>query len=250
MPFNNESIKKYAQLVKKIKERNENAKTKSMHRQMDLNETFQPVIQATQEQTAQLKTSLEPTKSEPSENLWKGNNALNFYVNHYPKENRDLNYGIRYDENEKLVIGDKPVKIDGNKIIINDKVYVSTPNLWALIMEKSPDTHQIDGETLQEYKDLITEAGVDEWVKENYIGSYKLLKKTQILTKVGTGITFLPSHIKSLQHHLRLLLGEFKAGNRATQNEIVAIVDNLLERKKISKTEAEDINNFLQNVSD
>ena len=129
-------------------------------------------------------------------------------------------------------------------------MYVSTPNLWALIMEKSPDTHQIDGETLQEYKDLITEAGVDEWVKENYIGSYKLLKKTQILTKVGTGITFLPSHIKSLQHHLRLLLGEFKAGNRATQNEIVAIVDNLLERKKISKTEAEDIYNFLQNASD
>ena len=253
MSLNDESIKEYAQLVKKIKERNENAKTKSMHRQMDLNETFQPVIQATQEQTAQLKTSLEPTKSEPSESLWKGNNALNFYVNHYPKENRDLNYGIRYDENEKLVIGDKPVKIDGNKIIINDKVYVSTPNLWALIMEKSPDTHQIDGETLQEYKDLITEAGVDEWVKENYIGSYKQLRKTQILTKVGKvgkGITFLPSHIKSLQHHLRLLLGEFKAGNRATQNEIVAIVDNLLERKKISKTEAEDINNFLQNASD
>ena len=253
MSLNDESIKEYAQLVKKIKERNENAKTKSMHRQMDLNETFQPVIQATQEQTAQLKTSLESPKSEPSGSLWKGNNALNFYVNHYPKENRDLNYGIRYDENEKLVIGDKPVKIDGNKIIINDKVYVSTPNLWALIMEKSPDTHQIDGETLQEYKDLITEAGVDEWVKENYKGSYKLLRKTQILTKVGkvgTGITFLPSHIKSLQHHLRLLLGEFKAGNRATQNEIVAIVDNLLERKKISKTEAEDINNFLQNVSD
>ena len=104
---------------------------------------------------------------------------------------------------------------------------------------------------MQEYKDVITEAGVDEWVKENYKGrSYKQLKKTQILTKVGTGITFLPSHIKSLQHHLRLSLGEFKAGNRATQNEIVAIVDNLLERKKISKTEAKDINNFLQNASD
>ena len=136
-----------------------------------------------------------------------GNDALNYYINHYPKQKRDLNYGIRYDD-EKLVIGDKPVKIDGNKIIINDKVYVSTPNLWALMMEKTPNTHQIDEQTMQEYKDLITEAGVDEWVKENYIGSYKQLRKTQILTKVGTGITFLPSHIKSLQHHLRLLLGE------------------------------------------
>ena len=62
MSLNDESIKEYAQLVKKIKERNENARTKSMHRQMDLNETVQPVIQATQEQTAQLKASLESKK--------------------------------------------------------------------------------------------------------------------------------------------------------------------------------------------
>ena len=117
-------------------------------------------------------------------------------------------------------------------------------------MQKSPDMTKIDDKTLQEYKRLIADAGVAEYVEKNYEGAYKQLRKTQILSKEGKGITFLPSDIKSLQHHLRLLLGEFKAGNRATQNEIVAIVDNLLERKKISKTEAEDINNFLQNASD
>ena len=252
MNFTNESIKEYEQLVKKIKEKNENAKTKSMHRQMDLNEKFQPVIQATKEQTAQLKSSLVSSKDSPSESLWMGNDALDFYMHHYPQQKRDLNYGIRYDD-DKLVIGDEPVKIDGNKIYVNDKVYVSTPNLWALIMQKTPNTQQIDEQTMQEYKDLIVDAGVDEWVKENYEGGYKRLTKTQILAKVGTvgtGITFLPSHIKSLKHDLKLLLGEFRAGNRATRNEIVAIVDNLLERKKISKTEAEDINNFLQNASD
>ena len=121
-------------------------------------------------------------------------------------------------------------------------------------MQKTPNTQQIDEQTMQEYKNLIVDAGVDEWVKNNYEGTYKRLTKTQILAKItgttGTGITFLPSCIKSLKHDLKLLLGEFRAGNRATRNEIVAIVDNLLERKKISKTEAEDINNFLQNASD
>ena len=244
MPLNDESIKEYAQLVKKIKERNENARTKSMHRQMDLNETFQPVIQATKEQTAQLKASLEPPKE-----IWDGINALDFYYNHYPRQSLDVNYGIRV-ENGNLLIGDQPVKVEDNKIIVGDKEYVSTPQLWALIMQKSPDMAKIDNKTLQEYKRLIADAGVAEYVEKNYEGAYKQLRKTQILSKEGKGITFLPSDIKSLQHHLRLLLGEFKAGNRATQNEIVSIVDNLLERKKISKTEAKDISNFLQNASD
>ena len=109
---------------------------------------------------------------------------------------------------------------------------------------------KIDDDTVQEYKELIADAGVQKWVEDNYKGSYERLRKTKILTKEGKGITFLPSDIKSLQHHLKLLLGEFKAGNRATRNEIVSIVDNLLERNKISKIDAKDISNFLQNAGD
>ena len=62
----------------------------------------------------------------------------------------------------------------------------------------------------------------------------------------GSGIVFLPSDINSLEEKLNLLLGEFKAGNRATRNEIVAIVDYLLEKRIITKTEAKHINNFLK----
>ena len=64
----------------------------------------------------------------------------------------------------------------------------------------------------------------------------------------GEGI-FLPSDINSLRERLKILLGEFNAGNRATRSEIVSIVDNLLERKKIKKEEAREINNYLQNVN-
>ena len=62
-------------------------------------------------------------------------NALDFCYNHYPRQSLDVNYGIRV-ENGDLLIGDQPVKVEDNKIIINGKEYVSTPNLWALIMQK------------------------------------------------------------------------------------------------------------------
>ena len=247
MSFESDKVaKQYDDLVKKIKQRNENAKTQSVHRQMDLNETFRPVIQATQEQTAQLKASLKP----PPKEAWDGSLALDFYYNHYPKNKLDDNYGLRMNDNDELVIGDQPVKIEGNNIIINDKEYVGTPNLWALIMQKNPSLVEMDKDTLQEYKRLITDADVEEYVANNYEGDYRKLTKTKILNKEGRGITFLPSDIDSLNQHLRLLLGEFKAGNRATQNQIVAILDNLLERKKISKREVKEITNFLQNAGD
>ena len=63
----------------------------------------------------------------------------------------------------------------------------------------------------------------------------------------GSGVEFLPSDINSLEEKLNLLLGEFNAGNRAeTRNEIVAIVDYLLQKRIISKSEAKGINDYLK----
>ena len=65
------------------------------------------------------------------------------------------------------------------------------------------------------------------------------------VAKEGQGI-FLPSDIKSLRAKLSYLLAEFRAGNTsATRNQIVAIADNLLKRKKISKGKYRKINNYI-----
>ena len=70
-------------------------------------------------------------------------------------------------------------------------------------------------------------------------------KFTQV--QQGEGIDFLPSDIQTLQTKLCYLLGEFRAGNTsATRNEIVAIADNLLKRKRISSAEYKIINDFIQ----
>ena len=60
-------------------------------------------------------------------------------------------------------------------------------------------------------------------------------------------IQFLPGDIKGLQNKLHYLLAEFRAGNiSATQNQIVAITDELLRRKQLSRAEYNNINNFVQ----
>ena len=64
--------------------------------------------------------------------------------------------------------------------------------------------------------------------------------------KKGYGIEFLPSDIILLQQQLAYLLAEYRAGNTsATRNEIVAIADNLLKRKHITKAEYRKINNYI-----
>ena len=66
------------------------------------------------------------------------------------------------------------------------------------------------------------------------------------MEETGHGIEFLPSDIITLQKELAYLLGEYRAGNTsATRNQIVAIAENLLKRKHITKLEYKKINNYI-----
>ena len=62
----------------------------------------------------------------------------------------------------------------------------------------------------------------------------------------GLGIVnFLPTDINSLMQKLQLLVGEFAAGNKTTRNQIVAILDDLQRRNKISQGDYIHINTLL-----
>ena len=63
---------------------------------------------------------------------------------------------------------------------------------------------------------------------------------------IGNGIQFLPGDINGLQIKLDYLLAEYRAGNTsATRNQIVAIADELLRRKQLSRTKYNSINNCI-----
>ena len=109
--------------------------------------------------------------------------------------------------------------------------------------------NNITEDDLNTYRGLMQATEAYDYGIQNH-GSRNTKKKKLLegLLKTGEGISFLPSDINSLHQDLKVLLAEYKAGNRATRNEIVAIVDNLLGRKQMQKSEAQEINNYLENV--
>ena len=108
---------------------------------------------------------------------------------------------------------------------------------------------------MEEYIKLVKQTNVMRHPQNlrpnsNLKKTWKWRKIFNKLEKKGHGIEFLPSDIISLKQELVYLLGEYRAGNTsATRNQIVAIADNLLKRKHISKLEYRTINDFIQNYS-
>ena len=172
---------------------------------------------------------------------------LDFYLHRFTPAKVDRLYGIR-QEDGKLVMGYRDVEVKNNNIYVEGQEFIGSTELWALVMLKNPDMSQISPEALREYRNLVDITLAEDYARDNYTGrDHKMLKKYILLTEGGKGISFLPSDVKSLKSRLNLLLSEFNAGNRATRNEIVAIVDNLVERRKLTKAEARDINHYVDN---
>ena len=106
---------------------------------------------------------------------------------------------------------------------------------------------------MKEYKELVEQTNVMKHPQNQRPNSEpkKTWKWREIFKKVekkGHGIVFLPSDIISLEQDIAYLLGEYRAGNTsAARNQIVAIADNVLKRKHISKLEYRKINDYIQN---
>jgi hypothetical protein len=66
----------------------------------------------------------------------------------------DTTYGI-YDKGGKFYIGDTEVRIDGDDIIIGDKVYEGTPGLWELIVSKTPNDNIYTLSDKEKYIDIL-----------------------------------------------------------------------------------------------
>ena len=192
----------------------------------------------------------EEIKEEPEENVFE--RIMEFAT----IDKLDPYFGIVTTEDGQYKMGNKIVNINGNDIIVEGTRYKGTYGLWTLIMFKRPDESLYDWEDMDAYEKLVYQTNVisspnnlrsnskiNATYKMRYI--FKQFENYEKFSK-GEGIDFLPSDINSLQAKLAYLLGEYRAGNTsATRNEIVAIADNLLNRKHISKAEYKRINNFL-----
>ena len=171
-------------------------------------------------------------------------------------------------------MGDSNVVIDtDSNIIVNDQRFKGTPGLWQLIMLNKP--REFTKEDLARYDDLVETTQVifnplitgkndkpkmtvkyKEFLKEmeeSYEEETKPSEaepealesedtKPESKSAFGEGIKFLPGDKKGLIEHLRLLSAESSAGNTvSTREEIVAILDELLRRREITRKQYNDI---------
>jgi hypothetical protein len=98
----------------------------------------------------------------------------------------DTTYGI-YDKGGRFYIGDTEVRIDGDDIIVGDKVYEGTPGLWELIVSKTPNDNIYTLSDKDKYTDILLSTNTlrrNNDPNESYPKSSRSIKWTNLLKPI------------------------------------------------------------------
>ena len=272
-----EIVADYLSTIQHIREQNENDKAIGLARQIHLEQTFKPIVSATEKATAaitnEIKTeknsshSLSARKKRKFTDERSGEFNVFDYYQRMDKKDLDQYFAIQRIGDNTLVLGDKEVVVDNdsNITVDGDKMYRATPGLWDLIMLSTPKDGSFNNDDVRQYIDLARRTNlidnphnVAQNSRVTQTKKYKMLKaltpkenqevkqEEEEEKKSGSGVQFLPGDIKGLQTKLNLLLGEYRAGNKSsTRNQIVSILDELKRRKRLSKKDYREINTFI-----
>ena len=185
------------------------------------------------------------------------------------KKGIDKSFGLTV-KNKKLHIGDKPITIKDNNIIINGEEYTGTPGLWELIISQEPQEGKYTEDDYLNYINLLVQtntiyqgnnpnqnraksSGGDKWNKlispvwEHIRESKKPLKrKRRQQDPTGRGLKILPSDPNALIDRFDLLFSSKKAGHTGVKNEIVSILDELKRQGVINVNEYKKLNSIIK----
>ena len=214
-----------------------------------------------------------------SEVMELGTLAVYSLIEAFTKEGVDKTFGL-YAKNKKFHIGDKPVTIKDNDIIIDGKTYIGSPGLWELITSNNPQNF-----TEEDYKNYINllvqtntihqgndpnntkpkSSGGSKW--NNLISPIwdeikpkkekKKKKKRQQdpgeddpqpgpSSAKGYGLKFLSSDPNALIDRFDLLFSSKKAGHTGVRNEIISILDELKRQGVININEYKKLNSLIK----
>ena len=87
------------------------------------------------------------------------------------------------DKDGKFYIGNKEAKIKENNIIVGDKEYAVTPELWELIVARSPDDKMLTNGDYDNYAEIMHPTNA---LRRNNEAN----KKNRKPTKAGNGSTY------------------------------------------------------------
>ena len=211
-----------------------------------------------------------------SEVMELGTLAVYSLIEALTKEGVDKTFGL-HAKNKKFHIGNKPVTIKDNDIIIDGKIYRGSPGLWELITSKDPKN--FTEEDFENYMGLLVQtdtifqdnnpnntkpksSGGSKW--NNLISPIweqikpkkeKKKKKSRQQdpendepqpSTSGTGLKILPSDPNALIDRFDLLFSSRKAGHTGVINEIVSILDELKRQRVINVNDYKKLNRLIK----
>ena len=184
-----------------------------------------------------------------------------------------------YSEDDKLKIGNRPVEIENDDIIINNVPFKGTPGLWELITNKDiPEKGEYSANDLMNYiiimhttkatydknnkriggrndkmnkliKPLVIafeEGGENKLIQEiNKHFGYEEEDEDEEETE-GEGLKILPSDPNALIDRFDLLFSSKKAGHTGVRNEIVSILDELKRQRVINVNDYKKLNRLIK----
>ena len=278
-------VAEYLATVKRIQNRNFQDRAKDFAYKEGIEQSLKPVIQATATSTDAITKELIPIKEgitnlnmklekrkrkkeeddEEEEEVQSKDakeaeevNILEEIWEQVSDDKLDAYFGIIQTTDGSYRMGSRRIYVEGNDILVDGTRYIGTRGLWSLIMFKKPQEESYTEHDLHKYRELVEQT--DAMNSPNNVRANSRVETTYKWRNIfsqftsssqqhgGDGIVeFLPGNIKGLQTKLGYLLGEYRAGNKsATRNQIVAIADELLRRKHLSRNECREINNLIQ----
>ena len=248
-------VKDYLDLKKNIRDNLLSERTGEQHLQTDLSKFFKPITETQKATTREITEELKPIK-EGIENLPQvitfpaypsikasekeiqtyGEVATNALFKFATKKEADRTFGI-YAKDNKFHIGDKPIVIKDNNIIVDDEEeYEGTPGFWELIMLDNPKKYTM--EDLNNNGRLMVKTNAihrDNDPNNPYPKGSKSNKWRFLLKDIwynsekyeGSEVIVIPSDPNALLERLDLLLASQEAGHTGVGNELVSICNEL-----------------------
>ena len=172
------TVKKFLELRENIWDNLLSERTGEEKLQTDLSKFFKPMTETQKATTSEITEGLTPIKEE-IENLpqvitfpaypsiqaiekplegedtqYIGEVAEKYLIKFPTKSEADTTYGL-YDRKGNFYIGNKPVVIIDNNIVVDDEEYEGTPGLWELIVSRNPDDNVYTYDDYDNYARLM-----------------------------------------------------------------------------------------------
>ena len=127
-------------------------------------------------------TAYDDDDIEEEENVFIGDIAKQYLRKFATVSGADKTFGLR-DKHGRFYIGNKEAKIKDNNIIVGDKTYTGTPELWELIVARSPNDKIFTNGDYDNYAEVMHSTNA---LRRNNDQSETKPKPT----KVGNGDTY------------------------------------------------------------